>query len=119
MGVCVATGVLVGSAPMATPPSEWPATVAAAPTPSVRRRFLREMGMGSDLDLLSFDCCAHGAKVQVRMFCVAVAPPVPAVNPTYAVLPPTVVGMLMGHEVVNVSDGVAVSVMVKVSVVPS
>ena len=47
-----------------------------------------------------------------------VCTPVPAVKPTSAVLPPTVAGMLIGQEVVNVAL-VTVSVMVMVSVVPS
>ena len=47
-----------------------------------------------------------------------VCSPVPAVKPTRAVLPPTVAGMLIGQEVVNVAL-VTVSVMVIVSVVPS
>ena len=44
--------------------------------------------------------------VQVKISCVAVPPPVPPVKPRYAVLPPTVAGMLIGHEVVNVLAGV-------------
>ena len=40
-------------------------------------------------------------------------------NPTYAVFPPTVPGMLIGHEVVNVSAVLLVSVIVSVSVAPS
>ena len=57
--------------------------------------------------------------VQVITSWVAVKPPVPAVKPTNAVFPPTVAGMLIGHDVVKVSAGTAVSVMVMLSVVPS
>ncbi len=52
------------------------------------------------------------------MTCVVVCNPVLAVKPTRAVLPPTVAGMLIGQEVVNVAL-VTVSVIVMVSVVPS
>ena len=57
--------------------------------------------------------------VQVRISCVAVEVPVPAVKPTKAAFPPTVPGMLIGQEVVNVSAGTTVSLMVIVRVVPS
>jgi hypothetical protein len=57
--------------------------------------------------------------VQVTISCVAFEPPVPPVNPTYAELPPTVPGMLIGQDFVKVSAGIAVSVMVIASVVPS
>ncbi|SRR5216684_7369961 len=56
--------------------------------------------------------------VQEMICCVAVCPPVPPVKPTKAVFPPTVAGILMVQEVVNVAL-VTVSVMVMVSVVPS
>jgi hypothetical protein len=41
--------------------------------------------------------------VQLRIFCVAVYPPVPPVKPTYAVLPPTVAGMLIAVEAVKLA----------------
>src|ERR1700724_344708 len=56
--------------------------------------------------------------VHEMICCVAVSPPVPPVKPTKAVLPPTVAGILMVQEVVNVALGTG-SVMVIVSVVPS
>src|SRR6202046_3238541 len=56
-------------------------------------------------------------KVQVLMFWMAVLPPVPAVKPTKAVLPPMVCGMLTGKLVVNVLFAV-LSVMVRARVVP-
>jgi hypothetical protein len=49
---------------------------------------------------------------------IAVSPPVPPVNPTYAVFPPTVAGILIGHVCVNVAF-VVVSVIVIVKFVPS
>src|SRR6516164_9941541 len=52
------------------------------------------------------------------MSCVAVSPPVPAVNPTHAVLPPTIEGMFTATDVVNVLPDVG-SVIVHVRVVPS
>jgi hypothetical protein len=57
----------------------------------------------------------YGPYVQVTI-CVIVCSPVAAVKPTSAVLPPTVAGMLIGQEVVNVAF-VTLSVMVMVSVV--
>ena len=57
--------------------------------------------------------------VQSRMSWIATYPPVPAVNPTYAVLPPTRLGMLTDQEFVNALAEFAVSVMVIVSVMPS
>ena len=64
-------------------------------------------------------CCVEPlAEYAHVMTCVVVCVPVPAVKPTRAVLPPTVAGMLIGHEVVKVAL-VTVSVMVMVSVVPS
>src|ERR1700730_1773003 len=68
---------------------------------------------------LKLYCCVrrHGPYVQVMTSCVAVCPPVPAVKPTKAVVPPTVAGISIVQEVVNVAL-VTVSVMVIVSVVP-
>jgi len=66
-----------------------------------------------------FEVLEFGVYVQVRISWVAVLPPVPAVKPTNAVLAPTRPGILTGHEVVKVSSGMAVSVIVMVSVVPS
>src|SRR5689334_20718831 len=62
--------------------------------------------------------CVVGVKVQVSIFWLEVCPPVPPVNPTYAVLPPTTCGMLTDQLFVNVAL-VTPSVMVIVSVVPS
>src|ERR1700683_1359299 len=56
-------------------------------------------------------------KVQVLMFWMAVSPPVPPVKPTYAVFPPIVCGILIGHLVVNVLFKV-LSVIVIARVVP-
>src|SRR5258706_149459 len=61
---------------------------------------------------------AYEPNVQVMISCLGVSPRVPAVKPTSAVFPPTVLGMLIAQEVVNVAL-VTVSVMVIVSVVPS
>lgn len=60
----------------------------------------------------------HGPYVQVITSCVAVCPPVPALKPRKAIFPPTIAGILMVQEVVNVAL-VTVSVIVIVSVVPS
>jgi len=57
-------------------------------------------------------------KTQLTICCVAVREPVPPVNPTYAVFPPTVAGMLIVHDVVNVSAGIFWSVTVIDKVVP-
>ena len=61
---------------------------------------------------------ANGPSVQLKMSCVAIRPPVPAVNPAYAVRPPTVVGISIGHECVRVAL-LTVSVIVIASEVPS
>jgi len=55
--------------------------------------------------------------VQPMISCIAVLPPVPPVNPTYAVFPPTVVAMLIGHVCVHVAF-VVVSVICIVKLVP-
>src|SRR6202035_4428665 len=55
--------------------------------------------------------------VQVLMFWMAVPPPVPPVNPTYAVFAPTVDGILMVKAWVKVLL-VTVSVRLSVNVVP-
>ncbi len=57
--------------------------------------------------------------VQFRMSCTAVKWPVPAVKPAYAVFPPTVLGISIDHDVVNVWVGFTVSVIVIVRVAPS
>src|SRR6266850_6371420 len=57
--------------------------------------------------------------VQFKTLWTAVRPPVPPVNPTKAVFPPTMLGMLMGWLVVNVFAAFVVSVIVIVKVVPS
>jgi hypothetical protein len=56
-------------------------------------------------------------KVQLLIFWIAVNPPVPPVKPTYAVEAPTVEGILMAEEYVNVFP-VTVSVRFSVRVVP-
>jgi hypothetical protein len=56
--------------------------------------------------------------VQVWISWVAVSPPVPPVKPTYATLPPTVVGILIGHVYEN-DPLVVVSIMVMTRFVPS
>jgi hypothetical protein len=56
-------------------------------------------------------------KVQLLMFWMAVNPPVPPVKPTYAVEAPTVEGILMAEEYVNIFP-VTVSVRFSVRVVP-
>src|SRR5579864_3989948 len=56
--------------------------------------------------------------VQVWISWVAASPPVPPVKPTYATLPPTVVGILIGHVFEN-DPLVVVSVMVITRFVPS
>jgi hypothetical protein len=56
--------------------------------------------------------------VQVWISWIAVSPPVPPVKPTYATLPPTVVGILIGHVYEN-DPLVVVSVMVMTRFVPS
>jgi len=63
-------------------------------------------------------CAGENTPDQFRIFWVEATPPVPAVKPTSAELPPTVVGMSMVQEVVNTAL-VTVSVMVIFNVVPS
>lgn len=57
--------------------------------------------------------------VQFRISWVAVCPPVPPVNPTNAVFAPTVAGMLIGNDVVNVFAGTVRSEIVMLRFVPS
>jgi hypothetical protein len=64
-------------------------------------------------------CVNQFVYVHVRIPWTAVRPPVPPVNPTKAVFPPTMLGMLMGRLVVNVFAAFVVSVIVIVKVVPS
>jgi hypothetical protein len=71
------------------------------------------------LNWLQFYCGEPDEKVQLRTSWVAVSPPLPAAKPTYAVFPPTTLGMFTAQLVVKVSAGVLASVIVMVNVVPS
>ena len=56
---------------------------------------------------------------QPKISWIAVVPPVAAVKPAYAVLDPIVVGMSIGHEMLDVFAGLVTSVTVIAKVVPS
>src|SRR5882724_1714920 len=95
-------------------PAPWPqpqtpeATYKHQPTPSWQRPY---EGRPLQSDQLA-------AYVQLRMLWVETVPPVPAVKPTKAVFPPTVPGISMAREPVNIAP-VTVSVSVNVRVAPS
>src|SRR5277367_1996897 len=77
---------------------------------------------GADsLVVTNVHCCGVGGEetnVHDSIFWLAVSPPEPPVNPTYALLPPTAAGILTGQLVLN-DLLIEASVMDIVSVTPS